>query len=256
VTTNVTEHKDGSTTTTVRDIKTGIVTATTVTPEGGKTEKITTSERHVTITVTDPSGETLAKVDLPAIVPDPKEKFTDVPVGHWAEKAINQVAGLGVVNGVGNNKFDLNSNISRGDLSVILFRLSNGKTGYDVKFDDVSSDKYYADGIAWAARSGVVTGYTDHTFGPTDTISREQLAVMLYRYAKLVSLNTELRSDKLKNFSDGNQTHDWARDGMAWCVENGVIGGKGGGTLDPTGKATRAETAVMLQRFLNLIRYS
>ena len=194
-------------------------------------------------------------MELPAVIPAPAGKFADVPAGHWAEAAIHQIAGLGLVNGVSSDRFDLSSSMKRGDLAMILFRLSNGNPNRAMTFDDVPTNKYYANAVAWAAWSGVVTGYDAYTFGPEDTITREQLAVILYRYAKLLKLDSGTSlSSMLKNFADSGEIHDWAEEGLAWCLEKGVIQGKGGDTLDPTGIATRAEVVVMLQRFLALMR--
>ena len=274
--TSTTENPDGSITTVVTDTKTGTVTTTTEWPdgrrevivvqadgmvtqtktdaEGGQAEKVTDPEKNVTITVTDPAGETLVRADIPAQLPTPEQRFADVPGGHWADDAIHQMAGLGLVNGVGGNRFNHQGDMKRGDLAVILARLSNGAEDYPMTFTDVPAGKYYAGSIAWAAKTGVVTGRSDELFMPEDTITRAELAVMLYRYAQLLKLDTATSGGELSAFADGGSVADWAAEGMSWCVKNGILQGKNGGILDPRTNVTRAEVSVMLQRFINLMK--
>jgi hypothetical protein len=164
------------------------------------------------------------------------------------------MAGLGVIKGVGEDRFDMNSSIKRGDLAAMLFRLSNGKAGQDVAFNDVPGDKYYADGVAWASMVGIVQGDGKGFFRPESTLTREEMAVMLHRYAMLLHLDTASSAKVLDKFTDQNKTHGWAKDSVAWCVEQGIVQGKGGGVLDPAAEVTRAETASMLLRFLNLLK--
>ena len=274
--TSTTENPDGSITTVVTDTKTGTVTTTTEWPdgrrevivvqadgtvtqtktdaEGGQAEKVTDPEKNVTITVTDPAGETLVRADIPAQLPTPEQRFADVPGGHWADDAIHQMAGLGLVNGVGGNRFNHQGDMKRGDLAVILARLSNGAGDYPLTFTDVPAGKYYAGSIAWAAKTGVVTGRSDELFMPEDTITRAELAVMLYRYAKLLKLDTAVSGSELNGFADSGSVAGWAAEGMSWCVKNGILQGKNGGILDPRTNVTRAEVSVMLQRFINLMK--
>ena len=269
-------NEDGSVTTTVKDGATGTVTTTTKWPsgkvevvetkkdgsvtkttteaDGKKVEKKVTAEKDVTITVTDPQGETVAKVKLPAVVPAPEKRFEDVPQDHWADKAIHTVAGLGLVEGIGENRYDMQTPMTRGSLATVLCRLSNGKAVKDVSFTDVEKDEWYTEGISWAAKNGVVTGVSANTFKPKDVITREQLAVMLCRYAKVLGMDVESSAKALESFRDSDKTGAWAVDGVAWCVEKGILRGKGENNLDPTADVSRAEVAVMLERFVALMR--
>ena len=108
--------------------------------------------------------------------------------------------------------------------------------------------------MAWAVKAGVVKGVSDTEFEPERTITREELAAMLCRYARMLGMDTTAQTSELDVFSDGATTHTWAASDMAWCVQNGILQGKGNGVLDPRSEATRAEVAVMLQRFVNLIK--
>ncbi|MCM1297154.1 MAG: S-layer homology domain-containing protein [Muribaculaceae bacterium] len=269
-------NPDGSTTTTVTDSATGTVTETTTNPdgttevvetkkdgtvtetvtdaEGAKTETVTAPDGGKTITATDATGEELAKVELPAELPAPEETFDDINQAPWAEEAINNVAALKLVNGIGNNKYDPMTAMTRGALATVLHRLSQGKSNYNVTFRDVAAGRYYTEGVAWAAKANVVKGISEDIFAPDQVITREQLAVMLARYAKLVGLNTDAEAESLNAFVDGANTGDWAVDGVAWCVKTGILQGKGNDVLDPTANVNRAEVAVMLDRFIELLK--
>ncbi len=272
-TTTVEKNPGGSTTTTVTDNQTGAVTVTTENPDGsknvvetkkdgtvtetkidaqgGKAEKVSVPDEG--ITVTDPSGEILVKLELPSTIPELEQKFADVPENHWAEQGILDMAALGVIHGVSNDRYDMNGPIKRADMATMLFCLSNVDTRGNAQFSDVPDDAYYAESVAWASEAGVVRGVGNGQFLPENASTREELAVMLYRYAMLLKLDTTVSTDLLNAFSDGSQTHSWAEDSLAWCVKNHIIQGKDGEILDPRNNATRAEAAVMLQRFLKLI---
>ena len=252
-TTKTETRDDGSKVTTVTKPD-GSKTVTVEQPDGTKSETITIKDGDVTIIVTDPEGETIVKVEIPAEIPEPESKFEDVDATPWAEDAINKVAGLKLVEGIGDNKYAPIAPMTRGSLATVLHRLSQGKTDYENTFKDVAQGKYYSEGVAWAAKAGVVKGMTEELFAPEQVITREQLAVMLARYAKLIGMNTKADTKALEAFTDGDSTGAWAVDGVAWCVANGILKGKGNDTLDPTAIVTRAEVAVMLDRFISLLK--
>ena len=249
---NTVTNPDGSKTTTKTDRK-GNTTVTTVAVDGSKVEKLTTKAGDKTITVTDAKGEVQVKLELPAAIPAPETKFADVPEGHWAEESINRMAGLGTIQGIGGGNYDMNSPITRGSVATILYRLSNVEVdGSKGAFTDVESGDWYAEAVAWASSTGVVTGYSESIFAPKDSIDRQQLAVMLYRYAKLLRLDTTTEAN-LKQFQDAADVADWAADAMSWCVGEGILKGNGYGSLNPAGTASRAECATMLDRFIGLL---
>ena len=251
--TNTETREDGSKVITVTKPD-GSKTVTVEQPDGIKSETVTTKDGDVTITVTDKNGEELVKAEIPATIPEPETKFEDLDTTPWAEEAIHKMAGLELVNGTGENKYSPIAPMTRGSLATVLHRLSQGKTDYESTFKDVAQGRYYTEGVAWAAKAGVVKGITDEIFAPEQTITREQLAVMMARYAKLVGLNTKADAKALDRFTDGDATGTWAVDGVAWCVQNGILKGKGNDTLDPTAEVTRAEVAVMLDRFIKLLK--
>ena len=116
-------------------------------------------------------------------------------------------------------------------------------------FSDVAEDSWYAQGAAWAVRWGVASGYGDGRFGPDDPITREQLAVMLYQYAWNMGYDLTGGGMALREYDDYDQISGWALEALDWAVHTGLLSGKGGGILDPTGGATRAQAAQILMNF-------
>lgn len=207
------------------------------------------------ITVVNKDGETVAEIELPATIPAAKTKFKDVPDDFWAVKEINDMAGLGMVKGINeaNDLFDTDASMNRASVATMFFRLANGKTGLESAFADMQGH-WAADAVAWAAKTGVVNGYDAETFGPNDVITRQQLAVMLCRFANLVGLDTKAHTSALDIFTDADQAADWAADSLAWCVKNGVMKGRGGDILDPQTDITRTEATVMFDRVIGLMK--
>ena len=115
-------------------------------------------------------------------------------------------------------------------------------------FQDVTDDQWYSNAVLWAAEHEIVGGYGNGQFGPTDSITREQFAVILYNYAVYTGVDTTASSD-LSSFTDAEFTSAWAKEAVSWAVSVGLLSGKGNGILDPTGTATRAEVAQMLMNY-------
>ncbi len=216
--------------------------------------KATDMDGNTEIVVKDKDGNTVADVKIPATVPAPETSFVDVPAGHWAEDSINALAGMGLVNGVGNARYDMTSPVTRGAIATILYRLADGSNAKENTFTDVTSGQWYTDAVAWAATVGVVTGYTDGTFGPNNTITRQELAVMIVRLAKLIGMKTDADAAALDSFVDASSVGSWATSDLAWCVANGIVNGKGANNLDPAASVTRTEAATMINRFIDLVK--
>ncbi len=169
-------------------------------------------------------------------------KFADVQNNAWYSEAIAYVYNKGIMNGTNAGKFEPNATTTRAMLVTMLHRLAGGPQGGVLKFNDVASGQWFSEAIAWAAASGVVNGYENGTFAPNAAITREQLAVILWRYVGSPAASAEL------NFSDAATVSDWAQQAMQWAVSTGIINGDNG-ALRPAGNATRAEVAMMLMRF-------
>ena len=154
--------------------------------------------------------------------------------------------------GLDKTHFGPNDSLARAQFALILYRINDEpEVDYEEIFPDVEDGAWYTDAILWAADTGVVTGYTDTgKFGPADKINREQMAVMMYRYANYKEYESDDPVD-ISGYKDAEKVNTIAQKAMEWAVGNGIISGKDGGTvLDPQGNATRAECATIIMRFL------
>ncbi len=174
--------------------------------------------------------------------------FTDVSPTDWFAPNVAYVVEKGLMKGTAPNRFEPNAGMDRGMAVTVLYRLAGSpSTSSSNAFQDVAAEAYYASAVAWATEKGVTKGIGEGQFAPGSQVSREQLAVLLWQYAKNAGIKPQATGD-LTGFSDGNTVASWAGGAMGYCVEAGIINGSGG-KLDPKGNATRAEVAAMLQRF-------
>ncbi|MBQ4427941.1 MAG: S-layer homology domain-containing protein [Oscillospiraceae bacterium] len=180
----------------------------------------------------------------------PASAFTDLDLNAWYHDGIHWALKNGIVNGYDNGLFGANDAASRAMVVTMLYRIEGEPAVEgDVRFSDVSDGMWYTDPIKWAVSAGIVRGYGDGTFGVSDDITREQLAAILYRYAKLKGrASGEVWSYKLE-FSDADEVSDWAYEAMCWVSMNGVIRGTGNNMLSPKTGADRAQTVTMLRRY-------
>ncbi len=173
----------------------------------------------------------------------PSITFSDLTGGEWYAGAVAYVSGSGLMNGLGDGRFGPNDLLSRAMLAQILYNREGKPAGAESTFDDVAGDAWYAPAVAWAADAGIVTGYGG-SFIPDGNLTREQLAVMLYRYA-----GSPETAGSLAQFSDAAAVSSYAEEALRWAVEHGILAGTDNAVLDPQGEATRAEVAVVLMRF-------
>ena len=178
------------------------------------------------------------------------QPFQDVSTEQWFYEAVQYVYDAGLMNGVSETAFAPDATLSRGMVATVLYRLAGepASTGESPAFPDVTSDAWFAQAVAWAAEHEVVNGYDDGSFYPDGDITREELAVMLWRYAKAAGMDTGITGD-LSAFSDASAVSGWAVEALTWCVEQGILTGRDNGILDPGGTATRAEAAAILMRY-------
>ena len=182
-------------------------------------------------------------VDLP---------FADVPEGYWAYDAIQYVYGEGLMAGTSGSTFSPEGTTTRGQIVTILWRLSGSPVvNYLMDFDDVDPAAYYAEAIRWATSEGIAGGYGGGVFGPDDPITREQLAVMLHRYAQHEGCDVSIGEDtNILSYADAFTVSEYAVSALQWACGAGIISGTGdGSTLTPQGEATRAQAATVLMRF-------
>jgi len=173
--------------------------------------------------------------------------YADLSTGTWYHEAVDYAIREGLLTGYGNGTFNPNGNLSRAMLAQILYnKAGRPSVNGGSSFMDVVPDSWYGDAVMWAAAQGIVGGYGNGKFGPNDHITREQLAVMLWRYSK-----EPAATDKELHFSDANRASSWALEALRWAAENGILSGKGDGILDPGGLASRAETAQIFHNLFN-----
>ena len=235
-----------------------------------------------TLTVTDANGKTVALTDLGSgkytfKMPSakvsvgfkttadqpcdggkdcPSAPFTDVDTAKWYHLPVDYVLTHKMMNGVSSRAFAPNANLTRGMLVQILYNLEGKPKGTAANFSDVQADAWYAEAVGWAASNKVVTGYADGTFRPNAAVTREQAAAILYRYAQSKGIDVSVgENTNILSYVDVQQASEYAIPALQWAVGAGVLNGKNGGRLAPTGTATRAEIAAIMQRWCeNIIK--
>lgn len=183
---------------------------------------------------------------------DVSEIFTDVPKNAWYHDSVQYVYDRGIITGMTNTTFGPAVKLSRAQFAVMLYRME-GKLAveYNDKFPDVTEGTWYTDAVMWASENGIVTGYLNGKFGPSDQITREQMALMMWRFAKYKGYDVSAAAE-LDGFVDAGKVSGFAEVAMKWAVAEAIITGKQNGiALEPQGKASRAECATIIMRFMN-----
>lgn len=172
--------------------------------------------------------------------------YNDIDIQSWYHEGVEFALEKGIMNGMSWDIFEPNSNLTRAQLVMILYRIAGSPSveGLENPFTDVSQHEWFSDPVIWAASEGIVNGMTPTTFGPHKNISREQIAAILYRYA-----GKPAGTGKLSGFSDSKSVSSYAVDAMSWAVGEGLINGMNG-KLVPMGNATRAQISTILYRYL------
>lgn len=176
--------------------------------------------------------------------------FADVPADAWFKEAVDYVNGKGLMSGVDKNHFAPKALMNRAMLVTILWRMENCPTSEQTAvFRDIDANDYFYNAVLWAAENKIVSGVSETDFAPNESITREQLAAILYRYAVYKGYDVTQGGMAVREFSDYESISDYARGSVAWTVNTGILSGKGDDTLAPGGTAARAEAASMLMRF-------
>ena len=257
---------------TIGDTENGTVTVNPTAAKEGTTVTITPvpgeGYQVGTVSVTDRFGQAVA-VDQQAdgtytfVMPDgqvtvevtflqgeaPDLPFSDVTESDWFYDAVTYAYENGLMDGVGMGLFAPNSETTRAQLVTILYRLSGQPApSGDSGFSDVETGTWYTDAVAWAAQNGIVNGVSDTQFAPGDDITREQLAVILYRYATYQGYDVSQRAD-LSGFVDAGTISTYAQEALSWANAQGLVLGFEDDSLRPQGNASRAQIAAVLMRF-------
>ena len=204
-----------------------------------------------------------AECDLYYLLDGTGADFADVSKTSWQIKHANYafvrglMAGKGTDNASGLVRFDPNSPITREEFVQVLYN-AEGKPNVAMnnEFLDVQNT-WYTKAVLWAKSKDIANGTPDGNFGVGKNITRQDLALMLYKYARLKGCNMSYNDGEINRYADGNKVSDYAKTAMNWAVKNGILSGKGNVGdpissfhLDPAGTATRAECAAMLRNFM------
>lgn len=264
----VTNVSNGSAAVSATTAKAGSTVTVTCTPAAGYrtsgvsvSAHMTKTNTNVAVTVTRssanvytfkvPEGANSITV-TPSFVLDTGMPFNDVPTTDYYYDAVKYVYDNGLMNG--NNAtgtmFDGHATLTRAMVVTILYRAagSPGSVGYN-NFTDVPNNTWYTQAVTWANQNGVVTGDGNGTFRPTDAITRQELATILYRYNTTYKGRPTTGSTTLAGYTDQGYVSSWATAGMQWAVGNGIVNGTTTTTLTPGGNATRYQAATMLMRY-------
>ena len=237
----------------------GMVDITTGTEPAEKTECVANhrylavEESEVGIAITVISDAATVSVEGHWNVIESDEtvtNFTDLTKSKdWFYQSVAYVVDKGLFNGISEDQFAPLSSMNRSMLAVVLHRMAGKPDAeYSGTFPDVKAGTWYTEGVEWAKANGIVNGSSDGTFRPSARITRQEIALMLYRYAgNYLGLDVNQRGS-LDRFSDSESISNWAKEGVSWAVGAGIVTGSDTGKINPQKNASRAEVATMLQR--------
>lgn len=184
---------------------------------------------------------------IPSVLVMTDETFNDVNPEDWYYDEVKYVYDNGLMDGTGDKVFSPSVSTTRGMVVTILYRQEGEPEASPCDFKDISSGRWYSNAVSWAAENGIVTGYPDGNYRPNQSISREELAAILYRYAAYKGYDVSGRAS-LDHFTDGGATGNWALRYVKWAVSEKLLNGSGG-LLRPNESASRAEVATVLMRY-------
>ncbi len=183
--------------------------------------------------------------------------YEDVKKADWFYPYVYDVYVKGLMTGLDEKTFGPSQNLARAQFAVILYRMEGEPVVDDISpFPDVENDTWYTDAVIWAYKNEIITGYTDTgKFGPSDDITREQIATMMFRYEKYKDQDNGKRAE-LTSFPDADKVQVYAKEALQWCVANGIIEGTGvtEKIIDPQASTIRAVCATIISRYTDLPR--
>ena len=184
--------------------------------------------------------------------PEWKNPFTDVSENDWFFESVKYANENGLMGGTTNTTFEPNEPLTRGMLVAILYR-ADGEPAVNksIPFSDVKADMYYANATIWAQQNGIVNGVTENEFAPDENITREQIAAIMFRYAKYKGYDVSVgESTNILSYTDAESISEYAVEAIQYVVGAGLMKGKTATTINSLDNATRAEVAAILQRFI------
>lgn len=179
------------------------------------------------------------------------KQFNDISK-HWANEYINFVTSRELFSGIEDAVFAPDKTMTRGMIVTVLGRLSGIESTSKSGFTDVSENQYYSPYILWATENKIVSGKGDNKFAPDEPITREEMAVLILNYSKVIGLDLSTTNSSI-NFEDVGKISAWAKDAIRYMQNQGLLGGKGNNQFDPSGTATRAEVSTVLYKLIDKI---
>ncbi len=179
-------------------------------------------------------------------------QFSDVPSNHWAYEGINFVISRGYMGETQDGLFEPDSTANRGMIITVLYRLAGQPSvnATSKPFSDVELGVWYSNPIIWAKNIGIIDGHDDGTFRPTNTMPREQIALIMYRYAQTLNYDVNYAGSDYTKFSDFSNTPTGCQPAMKWAIKKDMLIGRADNNLHPNAAATRAELATCVYRFV------
>ncbi|MBQ2840422.1 MAG: S-layer homology domain-containing protein, partial [Oscillospiraceae bacterium] len=201
----------------------------------------------------DNGDDTPVGEGVPAL---PSKGFTDLTSHAWAADAINSLADEGIIKGTSETTFSPSANITRADFAILLVRAFDLKSDNTENFADVSASDYFASELAIARNCGIVGGIGDNKYAPRNTITRQDMMVIVYRALSSTLVGEGLRALPLTDevsYPDFDTVSPYACDAVSALVGAGLVNGKNG-LIAPTDYTTRAEVAVLVKRILDFVK--
>ena len=184
----------------------------------------------------------------------PIQTYTDVSIFDWYNEGVMYVSQNGIMNGVGDGKFEPGTELKREMLATILWNMEGKPEPKDIApFLDVMSGEYYSKAIAWASENGIISGYGTE-YGIGESVTREDFASILYRYAVYKGYDTTQGGMAVREFADYEEISDYAKTPVSWAVNTGIISGMGDGQVSPGAASSRGQAAVMLMNFCKNVK--
>ena len=261
-TVSVDSSRHGDVTVSPKSASKGTTVAITVKPDDGyELDELTVTDKDGDsiklkdkgdgrFTFTMPASKVTVEAVFTALEQEEEQPlFSDVAEDDWYYDAVAYVAENGIMSGTDGSRFSPNGTLTRAMLSQILYAMEDKPAvSGAATFSDVAAGAWYADAVNWTAAQGIVAGMGENSFAPDAPVTREQLSLILYGYARYKGYDTSA-SVSLSGYADRDSVAVWAADSMGWAVSEGLISGRPGGYLDPAGTATRAEVAQILMNF-------
>ena len=182
-----------------------------------------------------------------------KNPFTDVNKDDWFYSSVEYACRNGLMKGTSDTKFEPESAVTRGMFVTVLYRLENEPAAKKAAFTDIERGSYYENAVAWASENALVNGISENEFAPEEAITREQMAAILYRYAKFKGMDMTVQSQK-NRYTDSGEIEAYAAEAVLWASEYGILTGHADGRFAPKDNAERAQMAAVFMRFIENLK--